>query len=109
MVLTTNQCVYVRMCMRAHAHTHVYIYACVANWLITHCLLLLTCRCGITNRDDACLLYSVTLTISVQHFSTGSIRGSSVLQMTKQLEYGTGNLARVLGQYYIVIMQSIPL
>ena len=58
-------------------------------------------RCGTTNRGDACSPYSVTLTTSELRFSTESIRGLSVLQMTKQLEYGTGNLGHVLGQYCI--------
>ena len=63
-------------------------------------------RCGTISRDDACLPCSVTSTTSELHFSTESIRGLSVLQMTKQLEYGTGNHAHVLGQYYMFTVHA---
>ena len=59
-------------------------------------------RYGTTSKGDACLPYLVTLTTYGQHFSTESIHGLSVLQMTKQLEYGTGNLIHVLGQLLCV-------
>ena len=55
-------------------------------------------RCETINKGDAFLLYLATLTTSEVHIFTESIRGLSVLQMTKQLEYGTGNHAHVPGQ-----------
>ena len=80
--------------------TQLKVYKVLCQPYITtllYCFLLVN-RCGITNKGGVCLPYLVILTTSGLHSFTESIRGLSVLQMTKQLEYGTGNLAHVLGQ-----------